>query len=87
MFKEKGEVISESDESVFPSKSETYNQILSDITTSFTFLVAIFFPSVTGEIHYWNFICCLAFTALVDLNYFIPYWLISSPDDADEMSC
>ncbi|XP_029834473.3 solute carrier family 12 member 4 isoform X1 [Ixodes scapularis] len=48
MFKEKGEVVSESDESVFPSKSETYNQILSDITTSFTFLVAIFFPSVTG---------------------------------------
>lgn len=48
MFKEKGEVISSSDESYFPSKSESYNQILCDITTSFTFLVAIFFPSVTG---------------------------------------
>ncbi|XP_077542977.1 solute carrier family 12 member kcc isoform X3 [Haemaphysalis longicornis] len=48
MFKEKGEVISMSDESYFPSKSESYNQIVCDITTSFTFLVAIFFPSVTG---------------------------------------
>uniref|UniRef100_A0A224YRZ2 Kazachoc n=1 Tax=Rhipicephalus zambeziensis TaxID=60191 RepID=A0A224YRZ2_9ACAR len=48
MFKEKGEVISSSDESYFPSKSESYIQIVCDITTSFTFLVAIFFPSVTG---------------------------------------
>ncbi|KAH8019303.1 hypothetical protein HPB51_018815 [Rhipicephalus microplus] len=48
MFKEKGEVISSSDDSYFPSKSESYIQIVCDITTSFTFLVAIFFPSVTG---------------------------------------
>ena len=27
---------------------ETYNQVLIDITTSFTILVGIFFPSVTG---------------------------------------
>jgi hypothetical protein len=27
----------------------TYNQILVDMTTSFTLLIGIFFPSVTGE--------------------------------------
>ena len=26
-----------------------YNQIMADITTSFTVLIGIFFPSVTGE--------------------------------------
>lgn len=28
--------------------TETYNQVLADITTSFTILIGIFFPSVTG---------------------------------------
>lgn len=27
-----------------------YNQVLADITTSFTLLIGIFFPSVTGKI-------------------------------------
>lgn len=27
----------------------TYNQIYADITTSFTLLIGIFFPSVTGK--------------------------------------
>lgn len=30
--------------------SQSYNQIMADITTSFTLLIGIFFPSVTGEI-------------------------------------
>jgi potassium/chloride transporter 4/5/6 len=31
-----------------PRKPETYNQVIADITTTFTILIGIFFPSVTG---------------------------------------
>lgn len=30
----------------------SYNQIYADITTSFTLLIGIFFPSVTGKLLY-----------------------------------
>jgi solute carrier family 12 (potassium/chloride transporter), member 4/6 len=30
------------------TQKESYNQILADITTTFTILIGIFFPSVTG---------------------------------------
>jgi solute carrier family 12 (potassium/chloride transporter), member 4/6 len=29
---------------------QTYNQVYADLTTSFTILIGIFFPSVTGEL-------------------------------------
>ncbi|KFM67026.1 Solute carrier family 12 member 6, partial [Stegodyphus mimosarum] len=49
-FRQKGDYVSESinreDASSYGQK--TYNQILVDITTSFTLLLAIFFPSCTG---------------------------------------
>lgn len=31
-----------------PMGQQTYNQVIADITTSFTILIGIFFPSVTG---------------------------------------
>jgi len=48
-FREKGEVIDLSINSDDSNKGEkTYNQLLVDISTSFTLLVGIFFPSCTG---------------------------------------
>lgn len=34
--------------------STSYNQIYADITTTFTILIGIFFPSVTGECVWLN---------------------------------
>ncbi|XP_003744033.1 solute carrier family 12 member 6 [Galendromus occidentalis] len=49
-FKTKGQVISRIDDpKVFDGESDNkFIYVVSDITTSFTFFVAIFFPSVTG---------------------------------------
>lgn len=32
--------------------TSSYNQIQADLTTTFTILIGIFFPSVTGEFYY-----------------------------------
>ena len=50
-YMEQGQIVadSESPEDYDPLDSKTYNQVIIDITTSFTVLVGIFFPSVTGE--------------------------------------
>lgn len=48
-FREKGQVVStnpDDDEHLEETKKRAF--IVSDITTTFTFFVAIFFPSVTG---------------------------------------
>ncbi|XP_023230852.1 solute carrier family 12 member 6-like [Centruroides sculpturatus] len=48
-FRSKGDIISLSEVHEESSHTEkTYNQVIVDITTSFTVLVAIFFPSCTG---------------------------------------
>lgn len=49
-FLEKGQFISYGQNSLDVENigSQSYNQIMADITTSFTLLIGIFFPSVTG---------------------------------------
>lgn len=49
-FLEKGQFISYGQNSIDVENigSQSYNQIMADITTSFTLLIGIFFPSVTG---------------------------------------
>jgi len=49
-FLEAGQYIAKSHrlEDVQPLDKNTYNMIMVDITTSFTILIGIFFPSVTG---------------------------------------
>jgi len=49
-FLEKGQFISygKSAIDIENTSGESYNQIMADITTSFTLLIGIFFPSVTG---------------------------------------
>ncbi|KAG8200488.1 hypothetical protein JTE90_000568 [Oedothorax gibbosus] len=49
-FRDKGDVVDLSDnaEDSNPKGERTYNQLLVDISTSFTLLVGIFFPSCTG---------------------------------------
>lgn len=49
-FLEKGQFISYGDNAVDieNTNDQSYNQIMADITTSFTLLIGIFFPSVTG---------------------------------------
>lgn len=48
---EEGQIVSDSDnpDDYEALNNPTYNQVLSDITTSFTVLVGIFFPSCTGQ--------------------------------------
>lgn len=50
-FLETGQYISRSRkvEEIQPLNKNTYNMIMVDITTSFTILIGIFFPSVTGQ--------------------------------------
>lgn len=45
-----GQIIADSDnpDDYEALNNPTYNQVIIDITTSFTVLVGIFFPSVTG---------------------------------------
>lgn len=45
-----GEYIAKSKEpaEINPQGKPTYNQVMVDMTTSFTLLIGIFFPSVTG---------------------------------------
>lgn len=49
-FGRKGDFITASSDpdAADPHNEKTYNQLLIDISTSFTFLLAIFFPSCTG---------------------------------------
>ncbi|KAH8272931.1 hypothetical protein KR018_011132 [Drosophila ironensis] len=49
-FLEKGQFISygKNPSDIENTSGQTYNQIMADITTSFTLLIGIFFPSVTG---------------------------------------
>lgn len=49
-FLESGQYISRTHkvEDVQPLSKNTYNMVMVDITTSFTILIGIFFPSVTG---------------------------------------
>lgn len=49
-FLEQGQFITRGKEpaDTEPLGDETFNQIFADITTSFTILIGIFFPSVTG---------------------------------------
>ncbi|KAA0199700.1 hypothetical protein HAZT_HAZT011396 [Hyalella azteca] len=49
-YMQKGQIVADSDlqEDYDPLGRPTYNQVIIDITTSFTVLVGIFFPSVTG---------------------------------------
>lgn len=51
-FADEGQFIARSKEpeEVQPLEHATYNQVLVDITTTFTILIGIFFPSVTGKI-------------------------------------
>lgn len=51
-FLEAGQYISRGHkvEDIQPLNKNTYNMIMVDITTSFTILIGIFFPSVTGKI-------------------------------------
>lgn len=50
-FLETGQYISRSRkvEEIQPLNKNTYNMVMVDITTSFTILIGIFFPSVTGQ--------------------------------------
>ena len=50
-YMEVGQIVAASDvaEDYDPLNTKTYNQVIIDITTSFTVLVGIFFPSCTGK--------------------------------------
>lgn len=50
-FLETGQYISRSHklEDIQSTNKNTYNMVMVDITTSFTILIGIFFPSVTGK--------------------------------------
>lgn len=47
-FKGKGELITLSEDSSYDPNAPKYGNIFVDITTSFTFFVAVYFPSCTG---------------------------------------
>lgn len=49
-FYQRGQLISYGKDPIDndPMSDNTYNQVYADITTSFTLLIGIFFPSVTG---------------------------------------
>ena len=49
-FRKQGQVLSKDpDDKTIYDEKKRYRYVISDITTTFTFFVAIFFPSVTGE--------------------------------------
>lgn len=50
-FLEDGQYIAKTmnEEDIQPLDRPSYNQVMADITTTFTILIGIFFPSVTGK--------------------------------------
>jgi len=54
-FLEKGQYIARGhlQEDILASSKNTYNMVMVDITTTFTILIGIFFPSVTGQYFYF----------------------------------
>lgn len=76
-FLEEGQFIAQSlePEEIQNLDRPVYNQIFADITTSFTLLIGIFFPSVTGEYscYYYYFITKLIVIIVLLYNMILPY--------------
>jgi len=55
-FLEKGQYIARGhlQEDILASSKNTYNMVMVDITTTFTILIGIFFPSVTGQYLFYS---------------------------------